>query len=76
MYGMKEKNLAKAYIKIIPLGARDPDAMRLLNWKKPTDKDVREVDSISTQATAHLSYRNRRETSQPFYMKLFANGLL
>ncbi|KAI1796674.1 DNA ligase 4 [Ganoderma leucocontextum] len=38
VYGLKEKNLAKAYIKLIPLGRQDPDAVRLLNWKKPTDK--------------------------------------
>ena len=41
VYGLKEKNLAKTYIKLIPLGMRDPDAMRLLNWKKPTERDVR-----------------------------------
>lgn len=40
MYGLKEKNLAKTYIKLIPLGMRDPDAIRLLNWKKPTEHDV------------------------------------
>ncbi|KAG1849416.1 ATP dependent DNA ligase domain-containing protein [Suillus subalutaceus] len=39
VYGLKEKNLAKTYIKLIPLGTRDPDAIRLLNWKKPTEKD-------------------------------------
>ncbi|KAH9932654.1 hypothetical protein B0H21DRAFT_878850 [Amylocystis lapponica] len=39
VYGMKEKNLAKAYIKLIPLGLKDPDAIRLLNWKKPAEKD-------------------------------------
>ncbi|TBU42396.1 DNA ligase 4 [Dichomitus squalens] len=38
VYGLKEKNLAKAYIKLIPLGKRDPDAVRLLNWKKPTER--------------------------------------
>ena len=38
---MKEKNLAKTYIKLIPLQMKDPDAIRLLNWKKPTDRDVR-----------------------------------
>ncbi|KAF8347685.1 DNA ligase 4 [Amanita rubescens] len=38
IYGLKEKNLAKTYIKLIPLGMRDPDAIRLLNWKKPTEK--------------------------------------
>ncbi|KAH7924280.1 ATP-dependent DNA ligase [Leucogyrophana mollusca] len=39
VYGLKEKNLAKTYIKLIPLGMKDPDAIRLLNWKKPTEKD-------------------------------------
>ncbi|KAJ7281646.1 DNA ligase IV [Mycena rebaudengoi] len=39
VYGLKEKNLAKTYIKLIPLGIRDPDAIRLLNWKKPTEND-------------------------------------
>ncbi|KAK6992215.1 DNA ligase [Favolaschia claudopus] len=39
VYGLKEKNLAKTYIKLIPLGMRDPDAIRLLNWKKPTEHD-------------------------------------
>ncbi|KIJ65132.1 hypothetical protein HYDPIDRAFT_89015 [Hydnomerulius pinastri MD-312] len=37
VYGLKEKNLAKTYIKLIPLGMRDPDAIRLLNWKKPSN---------------------------------------
>lgn len=41
VYGLKEKNLAKTYIKLIPLGMRDPDAIRLLNWKRPTQRDVR-----------------------------------
>ncbi|KAG6910035.1 DNA ligase (ATP) [Tephrocybe rancida] len=40
VYGLKEKNLAKTYIKLIPLGMKDPDAIRLLNWKKPTERDV------------------------------------
>lgn len=40
VYGLKEKNLAKTYIKLIPLGRHDPDAIRLLNWKKPTEKEV------------------------------------
>ncbi|KAF9563995.1 ATP-dependent DNA ligase [Agrocybe pediades] len=39
VYGLKEKNLAKTYIKLIPLGMRDPDAIRLLNWKKPSERD-------------------------------------
>ena len=26
---------------MIPLGNKDPDAIRLLNWKRPTERDVR-----------------------------------
>ena len=40
VYGMKEKNLAKAYIKIIPLESKSPDAIRLLNWKRPSEQHV------------------------------------
>lgn len=43
VYGLKEKNLAKTYIKLIPLGMRDPDAIRLLNWKRPAGTEVRFV---------------------------------
>ncbi|KZT10103.1 DNA ligase 4 [Laetiporus sulphureus 93-53] len=39
VYGLKEKFLAKTFIKLIPLGTRDPDAIRLLNWKKPTERN-------------------------------------
>ncbi|TFK51779.1 ATP-dependent DNA ligase [Heliocybe sulcata] len=39
VYGLKEKNLAKTYIKLIPLGMKDPDALRLLYWKRPSEKD-------------------------------------
>ncbi|TFK40007.1 DNA ligase IV [Crucibulum laeve] len=39
VYGLKEKNLAKTYIKLIPLEMKAPDAIRLLNWKKPTERD-------------------------------------
>ncbi|KAL9713673.1 DNA ligase (ATP) [Leucoagaricus gongylophorus] len=39
VYGLQEKNLAKIYIKLIPLGMRDPDAVRLLNWKRPTERE-------------------------------------
>ena len=41
LYGLKETNIAKAYIKVIPLGPKDPDAIRLLKWKKPVTRDVR-----------------------------------
>ncbi|KIK20153.1 hypothetical protein PISMIDRAFT_13211 [Pisolithus microcarpus 441] len=40
VYGLKEKNIAKIYIKLIPLGMRDPDSLRLLNWKKPVGTNV------------------------------------
>ncbi|KAH9000515.1 ATP dependent DNA ligase domain-containing protein [Lactarius akahatsu] len=39
IYGLKEKNIAKMYIKLIPLGPKDPDAIRLLEWKKPSGPD-------------------------------------
>ncbi|EED85575.1 predicted protein [Postia placenta Mad-698-R] len=39
VYGLKEKNLAKIYIKLIPLNPRDPDAIRMLNWKRPTERN-------------------------------------
>ncbi|KAH9935959.1 DNA ligase 4 [Epithele typhae] len=38
VYGLKEKALAKLYIKLIPLGPYDPDAIRLTHWKKPSDR--------------------------------------
>ena len=39
-YGLKEKNLAKIYIKLIPLQRTDHDAIHLMNWKKPSEEDV------------------------------------
>ncbi|KAI3619578.1 dna ligase iv [Moniliophthora roreri] len=39
VYGLKEKNLAKTYIKLIPLQRQDPDAQRLMNWKKPDERN-------------------------------------
>lgn len=38
-YGLKEQKIAKTYIKLIPLGPRDPDAIRLTNWKKPLEQN-------------------------------------
>ncbi|KAJ3982001.1 DNA ligase 4 [Lentinula detonsa] len=35
VYGLKEKNLAKIYIKLIPLNKNHDDAKRLTDWKKP-----------------------------------------
>jgi DNA ligase-4 len=43
VYGLKEKNLAKAYIRLIPLGLKDPDALRLLQWKRPAEREVRKL---------------------------------
>ena len=40
IYGLKEKNIAKTYIKLIPLGPKDPDAIRILEWRKPSGPDV------------------------------------
>ncbi|KIK60460.1 hypothetical protein GYMLUDRAFT_73906 [Collybiopsis luxurians FD-317 M1] len=39
VYGLKETALAKSYIKLIPLNKKDPDAQRLLNWKKPSERN-------------------------------------
>ncbi|KAH9962641.1 ATP-dependent DNA ligase [Russula dissimulans] len=39
IYGLKEKNIAKTYIKLIPLGPKDPDAIRILDWRKPSGPD-------------------------------------
>lgn len=41
VYHIKEKTLAKIYIRLIPLNTKDSDAVRLMNWKRPTEKDVR-----------------------------------
>lgn len=66
VYGLKEKNLAKAYIKLIPLGRHDPDSIRLLNWKKPTDREVLQ---------SHLIFENeshaRQKTSGDFPTVLY-----
>ena len=79
MYGLKEKNLAKTYIKLIPLGMRDPDAIRLLNWKKPTERDVRCPDGLPIQQGLTMSRilpRKLREISPRFCMRSSANALL
>ncbi|KZS94450.1 DNA ligase 4 [Sistotremastrum niveocremeum HHB9708] len=39
VYQVKEKNLAKLFIRAIPLGPSDPDAQRLMHWKKPAEDD-------------------------------------
>ncbi|THU99099.1 ATP-dependent DNA ligase [Dendrothele bispora CBS 962.96] len=39
VYGLKEANIANAYIKLIPLSKKDHDAVRLKNWKKPNNRD-------------------------------------
>ncbi|KAF7796330.1 hypothetical protein EIP86_007507 [Pleurotus ostreatoroseus] len=43
-YGLKEKNLAKIYIKLIPLQRTDHDAIHLMNWKKPSEEDASSGD--------------------------------
>jgi hypothetical protein len=51
IYGLKEKNIAKTYIKLIPLGPKDPDAIRILEWRKPSGPDVgfhvRQIQTIN-----------------------------
>jgi hypothetical protein len=57
VYGLKEKNLARTYIKLIPLGMRDPDAIRLLHWKKPVEKPTdgeKAVGRHQTQSSGRL----------------------
>jgi DNA ligase 4 len=67
MYGLKEKTLAKAYIKLIPLGMKDTDAIRLLNWKKPTEKEV--SSRHFELKTCFIDDRKRPETSRLSSMK-------
>lgn len=55
VYGLKEKNLARTYIKLIPLGMRDPDAIRLLHWKKPVDKPTDGDKPVGTPQTIIFS---------------------
>jgi DNA ligase-4 len=47
VYHVKEKNLAKLFIRAIPLGKNDPDAIHLLNWKKPAEESVGGFSSIA-----------------------------
>lgn len=73
VYGLKEKNLAKVYIKLIGLNQYDPDAIRLLNWKKPTEREVRRgawvggVDMFMIMPLAHE--RKHLATSPRYSMK-------
>ncbi|CAK5273980.1 unnamed protein product [Mycena citricolor] len=46
-YGLKEKTLARTYIKLIPLNKNDNDAHRLLNWKRPTERNKSSGDFSS-----------------------------
>ncbi|KZV99983.1 DNA ligase 4 [Exidia glandulosa HHB12029] len=39
VYGLKEKALGKAFIKALGLNPHASDAVRLINWKRPSDKD-------------------------------------
>jgi hypothetical protein len=75
IYGLKEKNIAKTFIKLIPLGPKDPDAIRLLDWKKPSGQNVgypiwRLQLSISI---AHS--RGPLATFHPYFMKSSRNVL-
>ncbi|KAG6866563.1 DNA ligase (ATP) [Blastosporella zonata] len=72
VYGLKEKNLAKLYIKLIPLGMKDPDAIRLLNWKKPTEREVRVQLPAGVYAVKTL-LRKRLETFHKFFTRLSTN---
>lgn len=50
VYGLKEKALARAFIKALGLDPKSPDAVRLVNWKRPTDKDVRYAHLLHSRA--------------------------
>ena len=77
VYGLKEKNLAKIYIKLIPLGRNDPDAIRLLNWKKPTEKEVcPSLCRIHSFVSLLIIGRAPPVTFRLFSTKLSANGRL
>lgn len=77
MYGLKEKMIAKAYIKLIPLGAKDPDAVRLLNWKRPTEKDVSCIKPrIVVRVVEFRDDREHLETFRQFCMKSLQSGHL
>lgn len=72
MYGLKEKNLAKTYIKVIPLGRNDPDAIRLLNWKKPTERYVSHNLAIMTRiCSLHIPFSRCQRTSGDFPTVLY-----
>jgi len=77
VYGLKEKNLAKIYIKLIPLGMRDPDAIRLLNWKKPIEREVRRflirILVLSYLKERTFPYRKRLVTSMLSFTKSLAS---
>lgn len=77
VYGLKEKNLAKTYIKLIPLGMKDPDSIRLLNWKRPTEKNVSILGLSFEKIHYELNIkpdRKLRETSQRCSLKSLANA--
>jgi hypothetical protein len=40
VYGLKEQNLAKTYVKLLGLQQNDPDSLRLLHWKAPSAGEV------------------------------------
>jgi hypothetical protein len=58
VYGLKEKNLARTYIKLIPLGMRDPDALRLLHWKKPVEKSTDGEKPVGGAQTCLFGWRD------------------
>ena len=75
VYGLKEKNLAKIYIKLVGLLKTDVDAIRLMNWKKPAEGQVRST-FIRPKCMLKVVTRLRRETFQPCYTRSSANDRL
>ncbi|KAJ3711055.1 ATP dependent DNA ligase domain-containing protein [Lentinula raphanica] len=47
VYGLKEKNLAKIYIKLIPLNKNHDDAKRLTDWKRPQNSKASTAGDFS-----------------------------
>jgi len=75
IYGLKEKNIAKTYIKLIPLGPKDPDAIRMVDWRKPSGPNVG-YSLWPLQPSISVDHsRGPLATFLPYSMKLSRNAL-
>ena len=75
IYGLKEKNIAKTYIKLIPLGPKDPDAIRMLDWKKPSGPNVGYSLWPLQPSISVVHPRGPLATFLPYFMKSSQNAL-